>query len=108
LNVGYLKEHIQQQFSEKKFSDVSISFIAEEKPLDTAGAVLHAQKQFRTTFLVLNGDLITNINLSAMLEFHRRTIKEGGIATMFILENQGNGQVEFDENQRKITRFGAS
>ncbi|MFX0174116.1 MAG: NDP-sugar synthase [Candidatus Hodarchaeota archaeon] len=105
LSVGYLKEHIQQQFSEKKFPDVNLSFIAEEKPLDTGGAVLNAQKQFKTTFLVLNGDLITNVNLSIMLEFHRKNLKEGGLATMFILENEGSGQVDFDENQRLITRF---
>ncbi len=104
LSVGYLKEHIQQQFAEKKYLDVNLSFIAEDKPLDTAGAVLNAQKRFKTTFLVLNGDLITNINLSELVEYHRRVVKEGGIATMFILEKPGNGQIEIDEN-KKITRF---
>lgn len=104
LSVGYLKEHIRQQFSEKEIQGVEISFIAEDKPLDTAGAVLNAQKQFKSTFLVMNGDLITNLNLGLLLEFHRRKIKEGGIATMFILRNS-NGQVDFDEKSRKITRF---
>jgi NDP-sugar pyrophosphorylase family protein len=104
LSVGYLKEHIQQQFSEKKIPGVEIGFISEEKPLDTAGAVLNAQKQFKSTFLVMNGDLITNINLGAILEFHRSKIKEGGIASMFILENN-NGQVEFDKKSEKIFKF---
>ncbi|MFX1282285.1 MAG: NDP-sugar synthase [Promethearchaeota archaeon] len=104
LSVGYLQEHIQQQFSEKKIPGVEIGFISEDKPLDTAGAVLHAQKQFKSTFLVMNGDLITNLNLSSLIEYHRRKIKEGGICTMFILENT-NGQVDFDEKSRKIVRF---
>lgn len=104
LSVGYLKEHIQQQFAEKIYHDVNISFIAEDKPLDTGGAVLNAQKRFKTTFLVLNGDLITNLNLSEMVEYHRRVVKEGGIATMFILESPNNGQIEINTN-KKITRF---
>ncbi len=104
LSVGYLQEHIQQQFSEKKIPGVEIGFISEDTPLDTAGAVLNAQKQFKSTFLVMNGDLITDLNLGLLIEFHRRKIKEGGIATMFILENS-NGQVDFDEKSKKITRF---
>lgn len=107
LSVGYLKEHIQQQFSEKTYSDVEIGYIAEDKPLDTAGAVLNAQKQFKSTFLVMNGDLITNLNLGTLMEFHRRKIKKGGIASMFILKNT-NGQVDFDEKSGKITRFTSS
>ncbi len=104
LSIGFLKEHIQQQFSEKQILDAEIGFIAEEKPLDTAGAVLNAQKQFKSTFLVMNGDLITNLNLGSLIEFHRRKIKEGGIATMFVLKNS-SGQVDFDEKSRKISKF---
>ena len=107
LSIGYRKEHIQQIFSEKRIPGINIGFIAEEKPLDTAGAVLNAQKQFKSTFLVMNGDLITNIDLNRMLEFHRKIVKEGGLATMFILE-QSNSQVEFSEENKKISRFVSS
>jgi NDP-sugar pyrophosphorylase family protein len=106
LSTGYLKEHIQQQFSENSIPGITIKYISEDKPLGTAGAVLNAQKEFRATFIVMNGDLITNLNLSSLLEFHRRILKEGGIASMFILNSQtSNGQVEFDEEQMRITRF---
>ncbi|MCK4848594.1 MAG: hypothetical protein KAT16_06200, partial [Candidatus Heimdallarchaeota archaeon] len=82
----------------------NISFIAEETPLDTAGAVLNAQKRFKSTFLVMNGDLITNLDLNKMLEFHRQIVKEGGLSTMFILE-QSNSQVELCEETGRISRF---
>ena len=104
LSIGYRKEHIQQIFTEKTIPGINISFIAEERPLDTAGAVLNAQKQFKSTFLVMNGDLITNIDLNLMLEFHRQVVKEGGLATMLILE-QPNSQIEFDEENRNISKF---
>jgi NDP-sugar pyrophosphorylase family protein len=107
LSIGYRKEHIQQIFSEKGIPGINVSFIAEDKPLDTAGAVLNAQKQFKSTFLVMNGDLITNLDLNKMLEFHNQIVKEGGIATMFILE-QSNSQVEFNEETYKIQRFVSS
>ena len=104
LSVGYHKEHIQSLFNEKEIPGVNVSFIAENKPLDTAGAVLNARKQFRSTFLVMNGDLITNLDLGGLLEFHRGVVKEGGIASMFILE-QSNSQVELQTDGNKITRF---
>ncbi|MHA1971989.1 MAG: nucleotidyltransferase family protein [Candidatus Hodarchaeales archaeon] len=108
LSIGYLKEHIQQQFSEKKFPGINLGFIAEEKPLDTAGAVLNAQKIFKSTFIVMNGDLITNINLNSLLEFHRQNIKNGGIATMFILQQENAGQVEYNPEERRIIKFSSS
>ncbi len=104
LSVGYLKEHIQHQFPESNTPGKKISFIAEESPLDTAGAVLNAQQNMKSTFLVMNGDLITNLNLNEMLEFHRRSVKDGGIASMFIIEDE-IGQVEYDPEENKIFRF---
>ena len=104
LSTGYRKEHIHQIFTEKTIPGINISFIGEEHPLDTAGAVLNAQKQFKSTFLVMNGDLITNVDLNLMLEFHRQIVKEGGLATMLILE-QSNSQIEFSEESRKIIQF---
>ena len=104
LSVGYRKDHIKSLFSEKEFPGVNIGFISEEDPLDTAGAVLNAKKQFRSTFLVMNGDLITNLDLNKLLEFHRTIVKEGGIATMFILE-QPNSQVELNLEGNQITNF---
>ncbi len=104
LSVGYRKDHIQHLFSEKEFPGVNIGFISEEDPLDTAGAVLNAKKQFKSTFLVMNGDLITNIDLNKLLEFHRSVVKKGGIATMFVLE-QENSQVEIDSDSNQITTF---
>lgn len=104
LSVGYRKEHIQFLITEKEFSDVNVGFISEEEPLDTAGAVLNAKKQFKSTFLVMNGDLITNLPLDKLLEFHRRIVKEGGLASMFLLKKI-NSQVEFDLENNMITRF---
>jgi len=106
LSTGYLKEHIQQQFSENYSPGVTLRHISEDKSLGTAGAVLNAQKEFRSTFVIMNGDLITNVNLSSLLEFHRKNIKEGGIATILILKSEGSsGQIEFDEKENKITKF---
>ncbi len=104
LSVGYRKDHIQHLFSEKEFSGVNIGFISEDDPLDTAGAVLNAKKQFKSTFLVMNGDLITNVDLNLFLEFHRTVVKKGGIASMFVLEHE-NSQVEMDTEENQIRNF---
>jgi mannose-1-phosphate guanylyltransferase/phosphomannomutase len=104
LSVGYRKEHIQSLFAEKEIPDVNVGFISEEDPLDTAGAVLNAKRQFKSTFLVMNGDLITNLDLNKLVEFHRNVIKEGGLATMFVLE-RNDSQIEFNPETHQIKRF---
>lgn len=109
LAVGYLREHIRTQFSEHTITDVNMRYVTEDKPLDTAGAVLNAKLQhkskFQATFLVMNGDLITNCNLTDLVKFHRMVVDKGGVGSMFILKTGQGGQVEVEENGEQITRF---
>jgi mannose-1-phosphate guanylyltransferase/phosphomannomutase len=108
LAVGYLREHIRTQFSEHT-PDVNMRYVSEDKPLDTAGAVLNAKNQhkskFQSTFLVMNGDLITNCNLTDLMKFHRAVVDKGGVGSMFILNTDQGGQVEVEEEQ--VIRFAA-
>ncbi|MFW9854013.1 MAG: NDP-sugar synthase [Candidatus Thorarchaeota archaeon] len=111
LAVGYLREHIRTQFSEHTIPEVNMRYVIEDKPLDTAGALLNVKAQhkskFQTTFLVMNGDLVTNCNLTELLKFHRAVVDKSGVGSMFILKTEQGGQVEIGDEDEQVVRFAA-
>jgi mannose-1-phosphate guanylyltransferase len=50
----------------------AIRWIVESSPLGTAGAVAHAAHELREPFFVLNGDILTDLDLTALAAHHRR------------------------------------
>ncbi|HPN84764.1 MAG TPA: sugar phosphate nucleotidyltransferase [Victivallales bacterium] len=82
LAVGHLSELIQAYFGDGKKLDARISYSHEETPLGTAGPI-SLLDGITDTFLVINGDILTDINLSEMLETHRN---KSAIATMAVYE----------------------
>ncbi len=70
FSVGYLHEHIEE-FIQKQYPAVQCTFSLEQEPLGTGGAIQHAlQYVTQPNVLVLNGDTIFLVNLSALMQFH--------------------------------------
>jgi mannose-1-phosphate guanylyltransferase len=61
--------------------DVTIDVVPEPSPLDTAGGVRSAMDQVTGTFLVLNGDILTDVDLHAAVAAHERA---GAVATLVL------------------------
>jgi NDP-sugar pyrophosphorylase family protein len=78
LAVGYLAELLMAYCGDGSKFNVSLDYSREEQPLGTAGPI-SLVKDLNDTFLVMNGDLLTTIDYSAMLEYHRR---RGALATV--------------------------
>lgn len=78
LAVGHLAELLMAYCGDGKKFGVNIDYSREEEPLGTAGPIALV-KNLNNTFLVMNGDLLTTINYSAMLADHRA---RGAIATV--------------------------
>ena len=65
---GYKTEMIENYLQNKKL-EVKITFSIEKKPLGTGGAIKNAGKKIKDkSFLVINGDIITNIDLKKLLK----------------------------------------
>ena len=63
---GYKTEMIENYLKNKKLG-IKITFSIENKPLGTGGAIKKAGKKIRDkSFLVINGDIITNIDLKKL------------------------------------------
>jgi len=71
LAVNYKKEQIEKFLRNQ---DYNIEFIVndEPKPLGTGGATKFAEKHITGRFFVLNSDIISSIDLSKMIEFHKK------------------------------------
>ncbi len=70
--VQYMGASIRNYFGDGSDSGVSLSYSVEDSPLGTAGSVRLAEAQLHDTFLVISGDALTDIDLTAAVRFHRQ------------------------------------
>lgn len=76
--VGHLKELLEAYFYNGEKWGVNIKYSNENVPLGTA-APLKLIDKFEEDFLVMNGDVLTNINFSELFEFHKNS---GAVCTI--------------------------
>ena len=84
LVIGHLGHVIRQYFSDGRRFGVVIEYIEEKEPLGTAGALYYLRGSIQEDFLLLNGDVIFDVNISKFLEAHK---KNGGEATILTHPN---------------------
>ncbi|MBI4399970.1 nucleotidyltransferase family protein [Candidatus Micrarchaeota archaeon] len=103
LTVGYLKEQIKKYFGDGSKFGVKITYLEEERALNTAGSVLPGKDLVKETFLVLMGDHLTTVNLKKMVDFHK---SKKAIATIG-LKRQGLplefGIAKTDKTERVVS-----
>lgn len=78
MAVGYLAELIMAFFGNGERLGLKISYSLEDKPLGTAGP-LALIKDLNDTFIVMNGDILTDLDYRNLIQYHKR---RGGIATI--------------------------
>lgn len=92
MNVGYLADTIKAYFGDgdkrspvtgKPFG-VHISYVVEEEPLGTAGALYWLKDKLKEDFLLLNGDIVFDIEINRFYQFHKN---KGGLVTLFTHPN---------------------
>ncbi len=76
ISVGYLAEVIEAHFGDGSAFGASIDYLREDEPLGTAGALGLLPAPPEAPLLVVNGDLVTSVDVDAMLAAHGR----GGFA----------------------------
>src|ERR1700685_1298188 len=104
LPAGYLPEAITSYFGDGTSLGLNIRYVIEAVPLGTAGALKNVEQYIDGPFFVLNGDVLTSLDLRAMLDYHRA---KGGVATMHLIcveDPSPFGVVVHDANGR-IERF---
>lgn len=79
VTVAYMADTIRQHFGDGSEFGVSMAYATEETPLGTAGSVRNAMDLLDERFLVISGDVLTDIDLGAVTEVHERA---GALATI--------------------------
>jgi mannose-1-phosphate guanylyltransferase/phosphomannomutase len=104
VTVAFLPQAIRGYFGDGETLGMQIGYSVEESPLGTAGSVRLAAKQLDETFVVISGDALCDVDLGALVKFH----KDRGAAVTIGLKSVDNplefGIVVTDE-EGKIERF---
>lgn len=105
LTLGYLSGLVKAYFDNHKSltEKISLRYVEEEEPTGTAGS-LSMVPGLDNTFLVTNGDLLTDLDLNALMQFHREKKAILTIATNIRHVKIDLGVLEFDDNCQ-ITRY---
>ncbi len=103
LAIGQNGSEIESYFKDGSAFGVELSYLRESRPLGTAGAVKNMKEKMNGTFVVLNGDVLCDFNLRAMLDAHR---KSNALATMALKSVRDEGKYGVAETEgEKIVKF---
>lgn len=70
ISVNYMADAIENYFKDGSHLSVSIQYLREQKKLGTAGALTLLPETPKNPFLVINGDIVTKIDLRRLFDFH--------------------------------------
>jgi len=100
LSLSYQPDKIEQVLGDGSDFGVKLRFLTEPNPLGTGGAYRFASESLNDTTVVLNGDILTNVDISSIVEFHRAHNAEATIS-LTPVDNPANfGLVETDKEYR--------
>ena len=104
LTLNYLPDVIRSYFGDGSCYGVNLVYCHEKEPMGTAGAIRNAEKYLDSTFVALNGDIFTDLDLNKMLELHRSRGAKTTISLQWVADPSAFGVVETDE-EHKVLRF---
>src|SRR5579871_3149419 len=104
LALGHLADPIRAYFGDGSRWGIDLRMVVEAEPLGSAGAIKQFQPELVRPFFAFNGDILTNIDLTAMQQQHERRNAAVSIALMEVEDPSGFGVVELDDDQR-VRRF---
>jgi mannose-1-phosphate guanylyltransferase len=98
LALGFKPEPFMAAFPNDMCGSVQLSYAVEDTPLDTAGAIGFAARTagISETFVVANGDVLTDLDIASLISFHRQHSAEGTISLTPVSDPSQYGIVEID------------
>ncbi len=98
--TGYLGYVIEEYFGNGCNFGVNISYVREESPLGTCGALYYLKETLTEDFILLFGDIFIDINFDLMINFHK---KNQSMATLLVHPNShpyDSDLIVMDKNNR--------
>jgi mannose-1-phosphate guanylyltransferase len=106
LALGFKPEPFIDAFPDGHCNGVALHYAVEPEPLDTAGAIRFAAdfSEIDETFVVANGDVLTDLDVAALVSFHRSRNAEATIHLIRVADPSAFGVVETTAHG-KVVRF---
>ncbi len=104
MSCGFLADGVREVLGDGSAFGLRLRFVEEPEPRGTAGAVKLAEPMLEERFLMLNGDVLTDIDLSAQIAQHEQTGARGTLALVPVPDPSAYGLVLLDED-RAVEEF---
>ena len=99
MSCGFLPDQIIEELGDGSSLGISLRFVTEPEPRGTAGALKYAEEFLHERFLMLNGDVLTDIDLGAQIAQHEATGAVGTLALVPVSDPSAYGLVRLNEDQ---------
>lgn len=102
LSLGYQPEVFLREFPDGECAGVRLRYAVEPEPLDTGGAIAFAARQaaITDTFIALNGDVLTDLDVAGLWQAHRANGARATIALTEVEDPSRYGVVPLDHDGR--------
>ncbi len=106
LALGFKPEPFMAAFPGGHCAGIALHYAVEPEPLDTGGAIRFAAEYAGVddTFVVVNGDVLTDLDVGQLVDFHRATGAEATIHLTPVDDPSAYGVVDIDIDGR-VNRF---
>ncbi|HLM02889.1 MAG TPA: NDP-sugar synthase [Pyrinomonadaceae bacterium] len=104
LSLNYQPDKIRQLLGDGRECGVHLRYVTESTPMGTAGAYKFAASEIRETTIVFNGDILTDIDVSKVIERHIEQQAAASIVLTPVENPAAYGLVETDADAR-VLRF---
>ncbi len=101
--IGYLGDKIKKHFKNGKKFGVKINYIEEKEPLLTGGALNKLKGKLSSPFLLIYGDILTNLSFEDLIDFHLQHKAIGTVALSLSDNPELYGQIKI--RGVKLTKF---
>ena len=97
LSIGYLANHFRNYYGDGSKFGVKISYVEEEFPAGTGGALRQCKNLLYEHFLLINGDTIFDVNYHDLAKTFKKN-KLGHLALNFVKDSKRYGEVKTKNN----------
>jgi dTDP-glucose pyrophosphorylase len=98
VSTGYRSDMIENQLQDGSHFGASIRYIKEKTPRGTAGCLSELPEDFEGDILVINGDILTTVNFSGMLESHQAENIDLTVAVRELTQKLEYGVVQLNDD----------
>ena len=104
MSCGFMAQGVHNVLGDGSQLGIRLRYVEEPRPLGTGGAVKYAEPLLEERFLMLNGDVLTDLDLSAQITQHERTGAQATLALIAVEDPSAYGLVRLADD-RSVVEF---